>query len=59
MPDIARNIRPDNYGLSQKDLKDCVRAFYAAVSFVDAGGGGCLTLLTASGWRSRLDRVLE
>jgi iduronate 2-sulfatase len=36
LPDIARNIRPDDYGLSEKDLKDCVRAYYASVSFVDA-----------------------
>jgi uncharacterized sulfatase len=39
LPDIVRQIRPDNYGLSEKDLKDCVRAYYACASFVDAQVG--------------------
>jgi iduronate 2-sulfatase len=42
LPDIARKIRPDNYGLSEKDLKDCVRGYYASVSFVDAQVGRLL-----------------
>ena len=42
LPDIARNIHPDDYGLSQKDLKDCVRGYYAAISFVDAQVGRLL-----------------
>jgi len=45
LPDIARNIRPDDYGLSQKDLQDCVRAYYAAVSFVDTQLGRLLDAL--------------
>jgi len=45
LPDIARKIRPDDYGLSQKDLKDCVRGYYAAVSFVDAQVGRLLNAL--------------
>jgi uncharacterized sulfatase len=39
LPEVARKIRPDNYGLSEKDLKDCVRGYYASVSFVDAQVG--------------------
>jgi uncharacterized sulfatase len=42
LPDIARNIRPDDYGVPEKDLKDCVRAYYASVSFVDAQLGRLL-----------------
>lgn len=42
LPDIARNIRPDNYGLKEQDLKDCVRAYYACISFVDAQLGRLL-----------------
>ena len=49
LPDIARNIRPDDYGLSQKDLKDCVRAYFAAVSFVDAQVGRLLEALDRLG----------
>jgi uncharacterized sulfatase len=36
LPDVVRQIRPDDYGLNEKDLRDCVRAYYASVSFVDA-----------------------
>ena len=53
LPDIARNIRPDDYGLSQKDLKDCVRAYYAAVSFVDAQVGRLLDALDRLGLADR------
>ncbi|HOX55648.1 MAG TPA: sulfatase [Candidatus Paceibacterota bacterium] len=49
LPDIARNIRPDDYGLSEQDLKDCVRAYYAAVSFVDAQVGRLLDSLDRLG----------
>lgn len=42
LPDIARNIRPDNYGVSEQELRDCVRAYYASVSFVDAQVGRLL-----------------
>jgi iduronate 2-sulfatase len=53
LPDIARNIRPDDYGLSQKDLKDCVRGYYAAVSFVDAQVGRLLNALDRLGLADR------
>lgn len=36
LPDITRQIHPDDYGLSEKDLKDCIRGYYASISFVDA-----------------------
>lgn len=49
LPDIARNIRPDDYGLSQKNLKDCVRGYYAAVSFVDAQVGRLVAALDRLG----------
>ena len=42
IPPVARKIRPDDYGLSEKDLKDCVRAYYASVSFMDAQLGRLL-----------------
>jgi uncharacterized sulfatase len=42
IPPIARKIKPDDYGLSEKDLKDCVRAYYASVSLVDAQLGRLL-----------------
>ena len=53
LPDIARNIRPDDYGLSEKDLKDCVRGYYAAVSFVDAQVGRLLDALDRLGLANR------
>jgi iduronate 2-sulfatase len=53
LPDIARNIRPDDYGLSQKDLKDCVRGYYAAVSFVDAQVGRLVGALDRLGLADR------
>jgi iduronate 2-sulfatase len=49
IPDIARQIRPDNYGLSEKDLKDCIRAYYASVSFVDAQVGRLIESLEKLG----------
>jgi uncharacterized sulfatase len=42
LPDITRTIHPDDYGLSEKDLKDCVRGYYACISFVDAQVGRLL-----------------
>ena len=35
IPPIALKIRPANYNLSDADLRDCLRAYYASVSFVD------------------------
>ncbi len=42
LPEITREIHPDDYGLSEKDLKDCVRGYYASVSFADAQIGRLL-----------------
>jgi len=42
LPPIVREIHPDDYGLPEKDLKDCVRGYYACVSFVDAQVGRLL-----------------
>jgi uncharacterized sulfatase len=39
VPSVALTVRPANYGLSDSDLKDCVRAYYSAISFVDAQVG--------------------
>jgi uncharacterized sulfatase len=49
LPDVARNIRPDDYGLSEKDLKDCVRGYYASISFVDAQVGRLVEALERLG----------
>lgn len=45
IPDIARMIFPPNYGLATKDLVDCVRAYDASVSFLDAQIGRLLDTL--------------
>jgi uncharacterized sulfatase len=42
LPAVARKIKQDNYGLGEKDLKDCMRAYYASISFVDAQLGRLL-----------------
>jgi uncharacterized sulfatase len=49
VPITALSIRPSNYGLSESDLKDCKRAYYAAVSFVDAQVGRLLDALERLG----------
>lgn len=35
IPDVSLYIRPPNYGLSDSDLRDCVRGYWASVSFLD------------------------
>ena len=35
IPPIALKIKPPNYGLNESDLLDCVRGYYASVSFID------------------------
>jgi uncharacterized sulfatase len=35
-PPIAFTVNPPNYGLSEQDQKNCLRAYYASVSFLDA-----------------------
>src|SRR4051812_4774518 len=39
VPPIALTIQPLNYGLPQSDLKDCTRAYFSAISFMDAQVG--------------------
>ena len=45
VPEIAQKIRPANYGLSESELKDCKRAYFASVSFMDAQVGRLLDAL--------------
>ena len=45
IPDIALTIDPPDYGLSEKDLKDCVRAYIASVAALDAMVGQLLDAL--------------
>jgi uncharacterized sulfatase len=45
IPEAARTIRPPNYGLSESDLQDCMRAYYASISFVDGQVGQLLDAL--------------
>jgi len=49
VPDIALTIRPPDYGLSQSDLKDCVRGYWASVSCLDAQVGQILDALDRLG----------
>ena len=45
IPDRALHIRPANYGLAESDLRDCVRAYRASVSFLDGQVGRLLDAL--------------
>jgi uncharacterized sulfatase len=45
IPDAALMIRPNDYGLSEKDLKDCVRGYVASVAALDAQVGRLLDAL--------------
>jgi uncharacterized sulfatase len=45
IPDVARMIFPPNYGLSDGDLRDCVRGYDASVSALDAQVGKLLDTL--------------
>ena len=49
IPNIALTIKPPNYGLLESDLKDCKRAYYASVSFVDSQVGRLLEALERLG----------
>src|SRR4051812_15938820 len=49
VPRPAITIRPANYGLSESDQKDCKRAYFASISFVDSQVGRLLTALEQSG----------
>ncbi|HEV2293715.1 MAG TPA: sulfatase [Tepidisphaeraceae bacterium] len=45
IPDIALMIRPPNYGLDEKGLKQCVRGYIASVAALDAQVGRLLEAL--------------
>jgi uncharacterized sulfatase len=45
IPDIALMIKPNDYGLSEKDLKDCVRGYIASIAALDAQVGRLLDTL--------------
>jgi uncharacterized sulfatase len=49
VPQPAQTIRPANYGMSESDLKDCKRGYFAAVSFMDAQVGRLLDALDRLG----------
>jgi iduronate 2-sulfatase len=49
VPAVAMTIRPPNYGMSESDLKDCVRAYWASVSCLDAQVGRLLAALEKLG----------
>ncbi len=49
IPDAALYIRPQNYGLSESDLRDCVRGYHAAVSCLDNQVGQLLAALERLG----------
>jgi uncharacterized sulfatase len=49
IPKPAQKIIPANYGLSESDLKDCVRAYWASVSCLDAQVGQLLDTLERLG----------
>ncbi len=45
IPATALKIKPANYGLSESDLLDCVRAYYASVSCLDDQVGQLIAAL--------------
>ena len=49
LPRPALTIRPANYGMSESDLKDCRRAYFASVSFMDSQVGRLLDALDRLG----------
>jgi len=49
VPTPAQTIRPANYGMSESDLKDCRRAYFASVSFMDSQVGRLLDALDRLG----------
>jgi uncharacterized sulfatase len=49
VPEVAQKIIPANYGLAEEDLKDCVRAYWASVSCLDAQVGQLLDALERLG----------
>lgn len=49
VPEVALTIRPSNYGLPERDLKDCIRGYWASVSCLDAQVGQLLAALDRLG----------
>jgi uncharacterized sulfatase len=49
IPETALTIKPSNYGLSESDLKDCKRGYFASISFVDSQVGRLLAALEKLG----------
>jgi uncharacterized sulfatase len=49
IPEIALTINPSNYGLSGSDLKDCLRGYFASISFVDSELGRLLAAVERLG----------
>jgi uncharacterized sulfatase len=45
IPPLSLTINTPNYGLSEGELKDCKRAYFAAISFVDSQVGRLLDAL--------------
>lgn len=45
IPNVALKVRPWNYGFNESDLRDCIRGYRAATSFVDAQVGRVLDAL--------------
>ena len=45
VPDVAFHTRPFNYGLSDKQCRECLRAYFASISFMDAQVGRLLDAL--------------
>ncbi len=44
-PQPALNIRPDNYGLTDQQCRECTQAYFAAITFMDAQVGRLLDAL--------------